>query len=186
MIKLMPIPKTAEINDLSTINLCKQLVPNGTPQYLEIETVEGSIENDCYENVKRIIEKNGGEIQYGWQIWETLPSVMIEAEFHAVWIDKNGVYHEVTPKSLPSLKRILFLPDPKRRYSGCQIDNVRIALKDDVLVHKFIENAELLFKETNRGDLANFHGKIIPSRKMLILLEKKQEIFFKILRKYYQ
>ena len=33
----------------------------------------------------------GGNIEYGWMIWES-PNLFIEAEFHAVWIDNKGEY----------------------------------------------------------------------------------------------
>jgi len=118
-----------------------------------------------------MIRNKGGSIQYGWQIWETLPNLMVEAEFHAVWKDGNGVFHDITQKSLPNIKQILFLPDHSRKYLGKQIDNVRIPLQDEVLIKQFIENAEKYFEATNRGALANYHGEIIATQEIENLIK---------------
>ena len=112
---------------------------------------------------------------------------MAEAEFHAVWIDKNSTLHDVTPKSLPGINRILFLPDPSRQYLGKQIDNVRIPLQDEILIQQFIKNAEKYFEATNQGKLADYHGYIIKDSNSEIqkLLEEKNEIFIKIIQKFF-
>jgi len=183
----VPLPKVASNTMPNIIALCEQLVPNGKPLYLNVEPVNGAVENECYKNVESMIKNNGGSIQYGWQIWETIPNLMAEAEFHAVWIDSNGTLHDVTPKSLPGINRILFLPDPLRKYLGKQIDNVRVPLRDEVLIQQFIENAEKYFEATNQGDLADYHGYIITDSDSEIqkLLEVKKEIFIKIIQKFF-
>ena len=37
----------------------------------------------CYVNVAAFCQRNGGEIQFGWIIWE-LPGIYLTAEHHAV------------------------------------------------------------------------------------------------------
>ena len=81
---LIPLPKVASKTMSNIIDLCERLVPDGKPLYLNIEANSGTIKNECYKNVERMIKNNGGSIQYGWQIWETIPDLMAEAEFHAV------------------------------------------------------------------------------------------------------
>ncbi len=179
------LPKVASNTMPSIVALCKQLVPNGKPVYLNIEVMNGAIENECYENIAYMIKNKGGSIQYGWQIWETLPNLMAAAEFHAVWIDKESILHDVTPKSLPGIKQILFLPDPSRKYSGRQIDNVRIPLQDEPLVKQFIENRKKYFEVTNRGALADYHGKLIETPEMKNLIKEENEILLKIIQKFY-
>jgi len=181
----IPLPKVASNVMPSIITLCEQLVPNGKPIYLNVEVINGAIENECYKNVEYMIKNKGGSIQYGWQIWETLPNLMAEAEFHAVWIDKEGVLHDVTQKSLPDIKQILFLPDHSRKYLDKQIDNVRIPLQNESLIKQFIENSEKYFEATNRGELANYHGEIIATTEMKSLIEEKNKIFLEIIHKFY-
>lgn len=181
----LPIPKTADKTMLEIIALFQKVAAGQKAVYLEIEPVEEAIVNECYGNVDKVIQKSGGSIQYGWQIWETVPDVMAEAEFHAVWKDTNGNLHDVTPKEMPGITRILFLPDPARSYSGRQINNIRIALKDDPLVHSFITNAESYFEVTNRGELADYHGEIVLTPEMKDLRRKKAETFLAILQKFY-
>ncbi len=181
----IPFPKVASNTMPSIVALCEQLVPSGKSVYLDVEIINGAIENECYKNVAYMIKNKGGSIQHGWQIWETLPSLMAEAEFHAVWIDKESILHDVTPKSLLGIKQILFLPDPSRKYSDRQIDNVRIPLRDESLVKQFIENAKKYFEVTNRGELADYHGELIVTPEMKNLIKEKNEIFLKIIQKFY-
>lgn len=181
----IPLPKVASNTMPNIIALCERLVPNGKPLYLNIEVINGVIENECYKNIESIIKNKGGSIQYGWQIWETIPNLMAEAEFHAVWVDNSGKFHDVTPKSLPEISQILFLPDPVRKYEGKQIDNVRIPLQDEILIGQFIENAEKYFEATNRGELANYHGYMAANSEIQKLIEEKNEIFLKIIQKFF-
>lgn len=182
---IVPQPRPAKKSSPAVVNLCSMLVRGEKPLYLDIEKVEDTEINDCYYNVQNFIKKNGGSIQYGWQIWETLPDVMCEAEFHAVWVDKKGNFRDITPKSIPNIKRILFLPDPARKYEGKQIDNFRVALKDDPIVHRFIEVSELFFLELNKGKLADYHGPLILNEKMKYLKREQDEKFNEIIVKYY-
>ncbi len=153
--------------------------------YLDIEHIEGMKENECYWNVEKMIKERGGTIQYGWQIWEALAGVMIEAEFHSVWVNPAGNYHDITPKSLPGFDRILFLPDPNRRYEGRQIDNVRVALRENPAIQAFIESAEKYFEVTNRGELADYHGELVLTQEMKELRLLQAELFLEIIQKFY-
>ncbi len=182
----IPMPQAANINSSDIQALCKRLVPDSQPIYLDVEKYDLSIENDCYANVEKVIQSKGGSIQYGWQIWETLLGVMAEAEFHAVWVDPHKKYHDITPKALPGIDRILFLPDLNRVYAGRQIDNIRIALRTDPLISQFIQNEENYFEVMNRGELANYHGEIIMTPEIERILEKKREFLTALVQKYYQ
>lgn len=181
----VPLPKVASNTMSNIIDLCERLVPNGKPLYLNVEIINGAIKNECYKNVESMIKNRGGSIQHGWQIWETIPDLMAEAEFHAVWVDNNGTLHDVTQKSLSEINQILFLPDPSRKYTGRQIDNVRIPLQDEILIKQFIENAEKYFEATNRNELADYHGYIVADPEIQKLVEEKNEIFLKIIQKFF-
>ena len=181
----IPLPKVASNTMPNIIALCEQLVSNGEPLYLNVEVINGSIKNECYKNVESMIKNKGGTIQCGWQIWETIPDLMAEAEFHAVWADNSGKLHDITPKSLPEINQILFLPDPVRKYGGRQIDNVRVLLQDEILIKQFIENAKKYFEATNRDEMANYHGYIVANSEIQKLVEEKNEIFLKIIQRFF-
>jgi hypothetical protein len=131
------------------------------------------------------VTQGGGSVVYGWQIWETLPGVMMEAEFHAVWKDPNGIMYDVTPHMFDSIKHILFLPDPNRTYVGKQVDNLRIALLKDKLVEQFIKNAKRRYKALNVGDLAYQHGVIAATPEMQQIDRKFQQLEVQIKQKYF-
>ena len=179
------LPVVADPSSLEVLNLCNQLVLGEKCTLLQVEPVSNAVENECYDNVAKAISLKGGSIQYGWKIYEGLPGLMLEAEFHAVWVDSEGVMHEVSPASLPGMNTILFLPDSSRTYTGTQIDNVRIALRDDPLITDSLKNAEAYYEATNRGDLANQHGEITLTPEMKALGMRSQDLFTKIVQKFY-
>lgn len=153
---------------------CAEIEKNSGPIFLDVEKLPHSIELDCYENVAKQIAKEGGKIQYGWQLWEW-PGVMLESEFHAVWVDKQGSLHDITPKQIERINKILFLPDDLRIYEGHQIDNIRTPFQDDPLIKEFIDNAHKIFLEMNRGELASFHGyiEVSPEVKKIMIRQKE-------------
>ena len=107
---------------------CKEIDSTTNPVFLEHFPVQGYISGDCYGNVEKHIEKNGGKVQYGWIIWED-PKIFLEAEFHSVWVNDKDEYFDVTPKK-DGEKRILFLPDSQKKFTGELVDNIRKVLID--------------------------------------------------------
>jgi hypothetical protein len=153
-ITVVPTRITPEI-----LKLCGELVPGSRPQFLAVTPVEGVEVKDCFPAVARQVRDHGGSICHGWQIWEW-PGVMLEAEFHAVWRTPNGQLRDITPKPEP-IPRILFLPDPSRKYSGRQVNNVRRALSTDPRIADFIRCWNDEYEFMNRGARAEQHGRIV-------------------------
>jgi hypothetical protein len=166
------------------LRLCEEIAPGSQAVFLDVESSPNAIPLDCYQNVAQVVAAKGGSVQYGWQIWMAMPGVMIEAEFHAVWIDDRGNLHDVTPK--PGIHRILFLPDPNRRYEGRQINNVRMALRADPMIKEFIEAADEHFAYMNRGELADFHGYIATDDpKLRGIMLRQARLLQAIVERYY-
>lgn len=140
-----------------------------------------SLPRECFPNVERYIKTNGGNILYGWQIWEW-PKVLVEAEFHAIWVSPLGAYIDITPKDNHENK-IFFLPSIKKSYQGRQIDNIRKHLTNDPIIHEFIKISKRIFMESNKGDLA-FKKHMILTSEMKVLLCRKDDLLKKILLKY--
>lgn len=140
---------------------CREISPRSAPRFIKVTPAPGAPVKECFPIVERHVQRHGGSVCYGWQIWEW-PGVMIEAEFHAVWKDAAQQLHDLTPKT-PPIDKILFLPDPDRVYSGRQVNNVRRALSDKAEIRRFIEAADAEFELTNRGTRAEQHGEIALS-----------------------
>jgi hypothetical protein len=181
----IPTPGAPSSVTKSVLQLSEELVPSGTPMYLNVEPADWAEVNECFSNVSKMVAREGGGMQYGWLIWEALPDVMIEAEFHAVWVDRKGVYHDITPKALPGLNRVLFLADFKREYQGKQINNVRKALVEDPAVTGFIQAADQYFEATNRGDMADYHGEITLTPELMAIRRERAKHFVAVVEKYY-
>lgn len=184
MAPLIPIPRAA-VDTPEVRDLCEALVPGEIPVILSPDPPPWADPNQCTENVESLIERYGGTVEYGWQLWETLPGALLEAEFHAVWVDKEGRRHDVTPKAIPGITQIVFLPDPNLVYEGRQIDNLRRPLNDDPLIKAFIEAAEEFYEVTNRGELADYHGALTLTPEMQAIRQRQQRLQLLILRKYY-
>jgi hypothetical protein len=169
--------------------LCDRLVPGEVPVVLEVEHPPWAKPRDCTANVERAVSDHGGSVLYGWQLWE-VPDVMVEAEFHAVWVDPTGSMRDVTPKDLP-FEQSVFLADPSLRYEGRQIDNVRMPLHEDPLIREFIAAAEAYFEATNRGELADMHGDITPfltpaqKKEIEALTQRRMQLQIQVAAKYH-
>lgn len=146
------------------LSLCKKIAPQQKPIYLDVTPTEFSEPLDCFENVREQIERYGGRMVLGWEIWEW-PTNMIEAEFHAVWQSPDGKLIDITSKPIP-VPRILFLSDPDQVYTGRQVDNIRIPLRDNPLIKEFIEINEKIFEYMNTGELADYYGPIPSPEKL--------------------
>lgn len=118
--------------------LCDEINPGAKPFEVPVRPADQSEKDECFHNVRQIVEKEGGTLLYGWAIWEW-PKVLVEAEHHAVW-EKDGVFIDVTPK-LNKEKRILFLPDPQRAYDfsgNIRLQNIRRVLRNSIEVKQWL------------------------------------------------
>jgi hypothetical protein len=105
--------------------------------FVDVSPKPGCRPADCFLNVLRKVQREGGHIQYGWSIWEW-PKVFVEAEHHAVYEAPAGSpWRDITPCERRSAKR-LFLPDDTATYDfeneGILRENKRLALSDDPLI----------------------------------------------------
>lgn len=142
--------------------------------------------SECFSNVERKVAADGGATEYGWVLVEGMPSVLLEAEFHAVWL-KDGERLDVTPRSAEFPQdRILFLPDPNRTFEGVQIDNVRVALKHDRLIGQFIEVSEQYFDHINAGLLEGTFGEINLDAEASNMGLKRDRLGQALFEKYYE
>lgn len=123
------------------------------PVFLRVQPRAGAKANGCVEAVNAAINDFGGQIVYGWQIWQT--EIITEAEFHAVWRATDGTVLDVTPKAIPGIGHILFAEDPTIRYIGRQIENVRINNTGNALLDDMIQINEARFRMMNAGGRAD-------------------------------
>ena len=104
-----------------------------------------TIEKYCNINCIKKQQLDGGSIQFGWVIWQDKLAKFTEAEFHAVWVDENKEFHDITPRK-DCEKRIMFIPD----YVRAQIifkDSIGIGFKS-YTNHKMY-NGEIVEPTTN-------------------------------------
>ena len=65
---------------------------------------------NCFFNVWVQMLYAGGDKQHGWLIAQDSSRDFIEAQFHAVWVNSEGKFTDVTPRA-DGEKRVMFIPD---------------------------------------------------------------------------
>jgi hypothetical protein len=138
--------------------LCKSIVPDATPLYIDVRPLNGALPDECFPLVENQVATYGGDLVVGWTLWE-LPTLFVEAEFHAVWHPPAGELIDIAPKKSPT-RRIFFLKDPFRRYEGCQINNVRRVISKAPVIVEYLAALDAKFELLNRGERAYHHGEI--------------------------
>jgi hypothetical protein len=130
---------------------CARINPGVMPIYLPIRPEPGCDKLECFPNVRRKVEREGGRIQYGWEISQW-PGVFIEAQHHAVYEGQAGPpWRDITPppsEENSQQERRLFLPDDLAVYdfaTDIRRDNIRQALAVDPLIDEYLGlSAELV------------------------------------------
>ncbi|MGB2862426.1 MAG: hypothetical protein WBC05_03795 [Sedimentisphaerales bacterium] len=118
------------------LEFCRQLDPSQETSFVPVRPEPYARLTDCFFNVPEKTKRDGGRMQLGWIIWE-MEHVLVEAEFHAVWVSHDGVFVDVTPKQDGEIS-ILFHPDTTRSYNREPVDNIRRAFQDHPVIHEFI------------------------------------------------
>ena len=174
-------PQTINKNILKLVELVNK---KSKPFFVPTVPENNAITKACFPTVEEKIKRDGGQMVFGWQLWET--NFLAEAEFHAIWESQDGKLLDITPKDIP-VKKILFLPDSKAKYHGKQVDNIRLNITNNPLVDDFIELAKLKFRIMNRGELANQIGEVKLTGKdaqaFQAVLEIKDGVYAMILNK---
>lgn len=135
------------------------------PIIINVRPEQDAVPNECFDNVEKKVNRDGGERIVGWQFWKH--PFMLEAELHAVWRSPDGSLTDISPKNI-STDHILFVGDLTRSYDGRQVDNLRINSTENQLVDDFIALAQTKFYMFNGGEKAD--------QKLITFSTNEQEI----------
>jgi hypothetical protein len=81
----------------------------GKPEFVPVQQDQYGLFGWCSDGVLEKVKHDGGEIRFGWTIWEW-PKIFLTAEFHAVWLSPQQQLIDITPKPQGE-SRILFVAD---------------------------------------------------------------------------
>lgn len=129
--------KTPRALTRTIANFCRNIEPDRQPVSIPVVPHYRAKLCDCFANTEHKIQVAGGSKQYGWIIWEWA-GVLIEAEFHSVWVSPEGNLVDVTPH-VNGATRIVFLPDSKRVWDRKTVPNVIQPLRADPLIRELLE-----------------------------------------------
>lgn len=175
MLTTTPLSITPEI-----LEFCKQ-ISKSNPVYLDVQTSADSVKKECFGNVQNFISQNGGSIQHGWLIWEW-QNVIIEAEFHAVWVSPEGKLTEISPAVE---KKILFLPDNSKTYKGITLNNIRHALQEDKTVKEFVKVCDQISEAQIKAKQTENINNHYVSAYMIAMLSQRQNALMELIKEKY-
>lgn len=181
----VPADVTPEIR-----TLCAEIVTGCLPEFVKLRPDHAAEVRECFHNVTRVAERNGGGLVYGWALWEW-PRIFIEAEHHAIWRSPSGELVDVTPHEYPA-DRVLFLEDPSATYdfeTAVRRPNQKRALRDVAAIHLWIEATDQLhekleacsvgkeyrFSGADQAELVRL-GQLIEARKIGVILGLANEL----------
>jgi hypothetical protein len=162
--------------------------PAAEPQLVLVRPEPGCEASDCFENVRKKVAREGGRIQFGWNVWEW-PGIYLEAEHHAVYAPPDGsALRDITPSEVYAVQH-MFVPDDSATYDfeneGVLRDNLRYGLVDDPLLDELFKAAarRSQFKNELPGvGIITIHA---SEDKMLAKLERRvQRAYEAIVEKY--
>jgi hypothetical protein len=178
---IMVFSRTAMPREITPaiLDFCSK-VTGGVPSYVDVRPDPGADFGECYASVDRKIAKDGGEKIYGWWIGEW-PRAMLEAQFHCVWKSPSGEMVDIVPKPECKSVKILFLPDPTRRFEGKRIDTRRSALATDMLINEYI--VALADAERLTGDKAGWN-RVTVTPELQDLMKRFPRLHAQMVKKY--
>lgn len=163
-----------EFNFIKSINpLIKDKNSEGFG-YIDIspEAYNGEYHVSCCQiNVAKKIEKDGGKRLIGWCIWKS--PVLLEAEYHHVWVSPEGNIVDITPQSDKG-ETILFVVDPEQKDDGLPVLNKRKILKDIPEVRKMIELQDRIYFYRKKYQIPYSNNVQFPNQKELQFFQNLQ------------
>lgn len=140
---------------LAIEKICKEINADEVPVFVPVKSEKDAILSECFHNVNQKVERDGGSMLYGWNLWEW-SRVFVEAEHHAVWV-KDGKLVDITPKHNGE-RKILFLPDPSRTYdfeNQQRLINIKRSLGKYLSVESWIKASDDLQNAIERNSVGN-------------------------------
>src|SRR5262249_50301420 len=107
------------------------------PQFVEVDAQPGMVALECHPNVEKWVQEHGGEVQYGWLIWEH-HRLFLELIFHSVWKKPDSTLLDITATQ-DGESRILFLPDNRYKFDGYHPAPIRRLLTDIPVMSEYVE-----------------------------------------------
>ncbi|WP_157369616.1 hypothetical protein [Zavarzinella formosa] len=124
------------------LRFCRGVSPTYQPTFHEVEVHPDSAPLEYLDNCVKEIERNGGEIVYGWTVW-SLPKNLITLVHHAV-VCRDGRVIDTTPTRTRET-RVLFLQDDKARPTGDVIPSHFFQIGDDPETLHLVEDMREIY-----------------------------------------
>jgi len=138
--------------------LLERIAAKENPILVDVDTKEFSLPDECFQNVGKQISLSGGEVLHGWSLWKT--SLVIEAEFHAIWKSPDGNLVDVS-KAPPGVSQITFVPTADFFWNGKRVDNIRLNATGNRLVDDFIRVFEIRYESYSSPELVSYFGLVV-------------------------
>jgi hypothetical protein len=131
--------------------LLEKMSIDATPVFVYVKPEKWALVNECFPNVNRMVNENGGNMILGWALYES--DILVEAMYHAIYKTPNNELIDITP-NVCSFPKILFVEDRNSPYTGATRDNFRVNPSGNPLVDDFIHIYEAEHKIKNYKERA--------------------------------
>lgn len=164
------------------MSFCRKASPGQMPVLVPHKPIAGKPLKECFSIVSEHIEAKGGRQVFGWAIFE-LKKIWLEAEFHVVWESEDGQLVDLTPREVP-IDKILFLPDPNKKYEGTQVNSIFHAISNKPSVKRFIALSKEYYQAVNEGKLAKVQSGYIESLKAIGIQQEMDQLIPQIMQEH--
>lgn len=121
---------------------CATVSPGTAPFFVNVAPLPWAEPLQCFQNVHRQIQQQGGQAVNGYLIAE-FPRVLAELQLHALWIDDAGRPIDITPRNpadyIPRETERLFLPLPSSHEPDRPATNRQFVLSHARSVREFVD-----------------------------------------------
>lgn len=146
---MIDVTAATNLRSPDVAKFCEGINPEASPIVVPIVPDKDAAPFNCFNNVRKKADRDGGRIVTGWAIWRW-PGVYVDAEHHAVYEPGPGQpWIDLTPATQPLSAR-LFLADAAATYDfqkgGVGKENRRLALTSDPLVQQLFKSAHKFYQ----------------------------------------
>lgn len=133
----LPLPAFRDRVTIRARQICREIRCDLDPVMIPYQKIRGAKGGECFQNVRNYVERFGGEVVDGWVVWET-PPLLVQAEFHSVWLRPDRVLVDVTPPLHRGHLTTFLRAVPGDTYKGLNRSAVYLPYDDTDLARRFV------------------------------------------------
>jgi hypothetical protein len=175
-----PVPVHRDRVTIRAREICRLIRPDVDPQIIPYVKTRGTICGECFQNVRTHVKKHGGEVIDGWLVWET-PPLIVEAEFHSVWLRPDGVLIDITQPLTFGKSTTFLVAEPGDAYEDRNKPGYFLPYDDNEICNRFCEISKRVHQLTYPpGELQT--DRYAMTKELMRLTQEKVELIQRVVQ----